>query len=289
MDTPKNIPLPDPAHPSEVRAFLHAADFHPSRVLGQNFLVDRNILGILLDAAGVGPGDRVLEVGPGLGVLTAALLDRGVRLEAVEKDRRLAQWLRERFAGREDFALHEGDALEADWAALCPGPGRVFVSNLPYAIAARLLVELAALPHPPARMVVTVQREVADRMAAAPGTADYGLLSILLQRRYTVATVKHVSPTCFWPPPSVQSSISRLDLREAPLGGEVDEGEFRRILRLAFSQRRKTLARSLRGESRDPAAALAAAGLPATARAEEVSPERWGELVRRLLAARAGD
>lgn len=285
MDTPKNIPpLPDPAHPSEVRAFLREVGFHPSRVLGQNFLIDRNILDIIVAAADVGEGDSVLEVGPGLGVLTEALLAKGVRLDAVEKDHRLAGWLRERFAGREGFSLHEGDALDADWKALCPGPGRVLVSNLPYAIAARLLVDLAALPYPPKRMVVTVQREVADRMAAAPSTADYGLLGILLQRHYAVHPIKHVSPTCFWPPPEVQSTVCRLDLRPTGERGKADETEFRRILRLAFSARRKTLARSLRGEAADVAATLVAAGMDASVRPEELSPRQWDALVCYLSA-----
>jgi 16S rRNA (adenine1518-N6/adenine1519-N6)-dimethyltransferase len=287
MDTPKNsLPLPDPAHPSEVRAFLRGAEFHPSRVLGQNFLVDRNILEIILAAAGVGAGDEVIEVGPGLGVLTGALLERGARLAAIEKDHRLAAWLRERYGERENFTLHEGDALEADWGALCPGPGRVLVSNLPYAIAARLLVDVAALEHPPARMVVMVQREVADRMTAAPSTADYGLLGILLQRRYAVSAVKNVSASCFWPPPEVQSTVCRLDLRPGARGSSEEEAEFRRILRLAFSRRRKTLARSLRGEVSDPVAALSGAGLPASARPEELSPEQWGALVDKIAAMR---
>lgn len=287
MDTPKNsFPLPDPAHPSEVRAFLREAEFHPSRVLGQNFLVDRNILEIIVAAAGVGEGDEAIEVGPGLGVLTGALLDRGVRLAAIEKDHRLAAWLRERFGGRENFTLHEGDALEADWGALCPGPGRVLVSNLPYAIAARLLVDVAALENPPVRMVVMVQREVADRMTAAPSTPNYGLLGILLQRRYAVAAVKNVSASCFWPPPEVQSTVCRLDLLPGARGSAEEEAEFRRILRLAFSRRRKTLARSLRGETADPAGVLAAVGLPATARPEELSPGQWGEVVKRLAEAR---
>ena len=285
MDTPKNsLPLPDPAHPSEVRAFLRDAEFHPSRVLGQNFLVDRNILDIILAAAGAGEGDEAIEVGPGLGVLTGALLDRGVRLAAIEKDHRLAAWLRERFGGRQNFTLHEGDALEADWGALCPGPGRVLVSNLPYAIAARLLVDVAALENPPARMVVMVQREVADRMGAAPSTPDYGLLGILLQRHYAVAAVKNVSASCFWPPPEVQSTICRLDLLPEGGRGGADEAEFRRILRLAFSRRRKTLARSLRGEVADPAAVLTEAGLPASARPEELSPGKWDILVRAISA-----
>lgn len=286
MDIPKNLQTPDLTHPSEVRSLLLRMDFHPSRILGQNFLIDRNILNILLDAAEIVPADSLLEVGPGLGVLTEALLARGAHLTAIEKDPRLATWLRTRFAAVPNLTLIESDALQCDWPALCPPSAPVkLVANLPYAIAARLLVELTALPSPPRRMVVTVQREVAARLAAAPATADYGLLTILLQRRYAVTTVKHISPTCFWPPPEVHSSISCLDLLPEPLGGPLDEPTFRRILRLAFSQRRKTLARTLRPETADPVAALQQASLPPTARAEELSPLQWARLVQILTSA----
>ena len=156
------------------------------------------------------------------------------------------------------------------------------VANLPYAIAARLLVDLTELPHPPALVVVTIQREVADRLTAVPSTKDYGLLSILLQRRYAITTVKHISRTCFWPPPSVQSSISRLLLREHPLGGEADEASLRHLLRHVFSRRRKMLARSLRDLTDDPLPALAAAGVDPAARAEQLPPETWPALLRAL-------
>ena len=247
--------------PTEVRAILAQLDFHPSRILGQNFLIDRNILNILL---------------------AAAELQQVAAVTAVEKDNRLAPYLRERFAGETKLNLIHADILDCDLPALFPGPGLKLVANLPYAIAARLLVELTALPHPPALIVVTIQREVADRLTAQPSTKDYGLLSILLQRHYAIATVKHISPSCFWPPPEVQSSISKLVRRPAPLGGPADEQALRDLLRHAFSRRRKTLARSLRDLVADPLPALALAGIAPTARAEELPPEKWPALLNAL-------
>ena len=273
---------PNLTRPSEVRALLTQLDFHPSRILGQNFLIDRNILNILLEAAELQPTDTVVEVGPGLGVLTGALLERAAAVTAVEKDRRLAPYLREHFAGEPRLTLLESDILDCDFPALFPQPGLKLVANLPYAIAARLLVELTAIPHPPALIVVTIQREVADRLAAQPSTDDYGLLSILLQRHYAIATVKHISPSCFWPPPEVQSSISKLVRRPEPLGGPADELALRGLLRHAFSRRRKTMARSLRDLVFNPLPALATAGIAPTARAEEVPPAAWPVLLRAL-------
>ncbi len=278
---------PNLTRPSEVRALLTQLDFHPSRVLGQNFLIDRNILNILLDAAELRPDDAVVEVGPGLGVLTAALLERAAAVTAVEKDNRLAPYLRARFADEPRLTLIHSDVLECDLPALFPRPGGKLVANLPYAIAARLLVELTALPHPPATIVVTIQREVADRLAAAPATDDYGLLSILMQRHYAVATVKHVAPSCFWPPPEVHSSIAKLVRRPAPLGGPADELALRDLLRHAFSRRRKTMARSLRDLVAAPLPALAQAGIAPAARAEELAPEAWPALLRALPPANA--
>ena len=273
---------PNLTRPSEVRALLAQLDFHPSRVLGQNFLIDRNVLNILLDAAELGPADAVVEVGPGLGVLTGALLSRAAAVTAVEKDNRLAPYLRERFGDRPNLTLIHADALACDFPALFPRPGMKLVANLPYAVAARLLVELTAIPHPPELIVVTIQREVADRLEAAPSTDDYGLLSILMQRHYEIATVKHISPSCFWPPPEVQSSIARLELRPEPLGGPADELALRNLLRHAFSRRRKTMARSLRDLAENPLPALAAAGIAPTARAEELPPGTWPALLRAL-------
>jgi len=277
---------PNLTRPSEVRTLLAQLDFHPSRLLGQNFLIDRNILNILLGAADLQSNDTVVEVGPGLGVLTDALLERVATLTAIEKDNRLAPYLRERFADHPKLTLLHSDILDCDFPALFPRPGIKLVANLPYAIAARLLVELTAIPHPPALIVVTIQREVAARLTAVPGGKDYGLLSILLQRHYAIKTVKHIAPSCFWPQPTVQSSISRLALRPDPLGGPADELALRNLLRHCFSRRRKTMTRSLRDLVPDPLPALDAAGIEPAARAEQLPPEVWPELLRALPSNR---
>lgn len=275
-------PPPNLTRPSDVRALLAQLNFHPSRVLGQNFLIDRNILTILLATAELVPEDRVVEVGPGLGVLTDALLERVAWVTAIEKDNRLAPYLRKRFAGHPTLTLIHADILDCDLATLFARPGLKLVANLPYAIAARLLVDLVATPHPPARIVVTIQREVADRLGAGPSSKDYGLLSILMQRHYAIRTVKHISPTCFWPVPGVQSSIVCLVVRDTPQGGAADEAGLRHLLRHAFSRRRKTMARSLRDLVADPRPALDAVGIAPTARAEELPPATWPALWRAL-------
>jgi len=277
MTEPLNL-----TRPSEVRTLLAQLDFHPSRLLGQNFLIDRNILNILLGAADLQLKDHIVEVGPGLGVLTDALLERVATVTAIEKDNRLTPYLRERFADHPKLTLLHSDILDCDFPSLFPQPGIKLVANLPYAIAARLLVDLTATPHPPALIVITIQREVAARLSAAPGGKDYGLLSILLQRHYAIETVKHIAPSCFWPQPTVQSSISRLTLRPEPLGGAADELALRDLLRHCFSRRRKTMARSLRDLVPAPLPALEAAGIEPTARAEQLPPEAWPTLLQAL-------
>lgn len=273
---------PKLTRPSEVRALLTQLDFRPSRVLGQNFLIDRNILDILLNAAELDAHDFVLEVGPGLGVLTEELIERCRAVVAIEKDNRLAPYVADLFSGAANFTLIHSDVMDVDLNDVFTAADGKLAANLPYAIAARLLVELVYVRFPPAKMVVTIQREVADRIAAAPGTPDYGTLSILLQRHYAPKIIKHISPSCFFPPPEVQSSIILLERRGAPLGGAADEKQLNQLVKSAFQQRRKTLSRALRDYAPDMAAVLEAAGIAPTARAETVPPELWAALCRAL-------
>jgi 16S rRNA (adenine1518-N6/adenine1519-N6)-dimethyltransferase len=268
--------------PTQVRGLLEALGIRPSRSLGQNFLVDANVLRILVDAADLSGADRVLEVGPGLGVLTEALAARVGRLVAVEKDRRLAAHLAQRFADNPAVEIICGDMLKQRFDELGGGTLRTVVANLPYRPGTRILVDLLRSASPPERMVLTVQREVADRLSAPVGTKEYGLLSVWVRRLYDVALVKEVSPTCFWPAPAVTSAIVRLERHDRLALPEKAAETFYALTRHAFSLRRKQLATALR---RAPAALrmdgetcrdwLAGEGLPGDVRPEAVDVRAW--------------
>ncbi len=280
--------------PSQVRDLLRRLDFQPSRVLGQNFLIDGNTLRIMVDLVGATSGDIVLEVGPGLGVLTAPLLERAQRVIAVEKDRRLFEHLHTRFTGVDALTLVHGDILEILPAQKLLGQITKVASNLPYSIAGRFLVDLSLASPPPPLAVLTVQQEVADRITAAHGVKAYGALSVFLQTAFRVRTHRTVPPSCFFPRPQVQSAIVVLERREEAKGGDPSAGTFRQLVRHAFSQRRKQLAvllsrapGSLRLPKEEAIAELQAMGLKADARPEEVAPEGWLELARRLAARNA--
>ena len=269
--------------PSDVRALLAAMDFHPSRLLGQNFLIDANILNILFEAAALTPRDAVLEVGPGLGVLTEGLLERAGRVVAVEKDSRLFQWLENTYAQSPKLGLIHSDILDVDLTPLLAGGVNKCVANLPYAIASRFLVELMGAARAPERIVVTVQLEVAERLAAAPGTHDYGLISVLAQLAYTVSIHKRISPTCFWPAPEVTSAILLMVRRDEPLVAVDDRAALLQLLKLCFSKRRKQIGATLRGEKfADVDRILADLAIPPMARPENLAPADWAGLSRRL-------
>ncbi len=230
----------------------------------------------LVEAAGVGPGEMVVEVGPGLGGLTESLVEAGARVQAIEKDRALWAYLKERFAGR-PVELIEGDALRFDWASV--PEGSLFVANLPYNVGTRILMDALASGRF-ARLVAMLQREVADRLVARPGSKDYGPLSLKAQHLAGVERLFDVAPGSFFPPPKVTSSVVRL----IPRGVPPDPGYFR-FLDQAFAQRRKTLRKNLEAAGYDRAAienALKALGLDPRVRAEAVGPEAFRALYRLL-------
>ena len=265
----------------EVRAWCLARGFHPNRTLGQNFLVDRNILEAIVAETGVGPGSRALEVGPGLGVLTEGLLRRGARVTAVEKDPALAAWLRESLCAEYPGALTlvEGDALEADWGALLAGGCDAFASNLPYSVGTRILMTLLARPDAPRRLVLLVQREVADRLAAPPGTHARGTASVWAQLDYDVRLARLVRPTCFWPPPEVTSAVVTLTRHGRSALGEPAKATLRALAKHLFTQRRKQLGAVLR-KSPEPWRGIdpAAAGIDPARRAETLTLPEWEAL-----------
>ena len=272
---------------SEVREFLIARDFHPSRALGQNFLVDRNILALIVRHAGIVADEHVLEIGPGLGALTGLLLDAGARVTAIEKDRRLCEYLRDIFVDRSDLELIEGDALDRDLPALLAGGIHAVVANLPYSSGSRMLVELCEAPAAPARLCVTVQQEVAERLTARPGSRPCGLLTMLCGYRFDCAMVHTISPSCFWPRPAVGSAVVVLTRTRPALPADA-EAHFRACVHHAFTHRRKQLA-TIFAHAQEPLAMppdacrawLRAQGLPETARPEDLSVVHW-----RALAAR---
>jgi 16S rRNA (adenine1518-N6/adenine1519-N6)-dimethyltransferase len=253
----------------------------PKKGLGQHFLVDENILGVIGRLSDLAPGDVVLEVGPGPGLLTRYLADRVRLVHAVEVDRSLEQSLRESLGERANVSLIWGDALRIDLAELEPAPAKL-VANLPYNVATPLVVE--SLEHAPSlrRWCVMVQREVADRFFAEPRTKAYGAVSVLVQLAARKVGFHPVPPTVFRPRPRVESALVAFERHATASIADV-----RPVVEASFAHRRKTLANSaaLAGLTSRARAeeALRAVGRPATARAEELEPRdfvRLAELLR---------
>ncbi len=238
----------------------------PKKRLGQHFLTDRHYLDRIVAEIAPQPGDAMVEIGPGPGALTERLAAVVRPLHVIEIDRDLAAALRARFP-EDAVAVHEGDALEFDFARL-PSGLRV-VGNLPYNVSTPLLFHVARFATRIRDCVFMLQKEVVERMVAAPGTADYGRLSVALQYRFAMALAFRVPPGAFTPPPKVDSAIVRM----VPLGEgrrtARDEAAFARIVMAAFSQRRKTLRNALRGLADE--AAFARAGIDPARRGETLS------------------
>ena len=235
---------------------------------GQNFLVAPDIVASIVSAIAPAPGDRLVEIGPGLGALTAPLLEHLAQLHVVEIDRDLIARLRQRFAP-ERLIIHEGDALQFDFASLADGPnGLRVVGNLPYNISTPLLFHLAGYANQVRDMHFMLQKEVVDRMVSAPGSPAYGRLSVMLQYRYAMEKLFLVPPEAFEPAPKVASAIVRMTpLPMADLAA-CDATIFARVVSAAFGQRRKMLRNTLReliGENE-----LAALSIQPTVRAEEL-------------------
>jgi 16S rRNA (adenine1518-N6/adenine1519-N6)-dimethyltransferase len=270
-----------PAQPSLRR--MRAFAIRPNRDLGQNFLIDSNILDVIGRAAELGPDDVVLEVGGGLGVLSEFLAERVRFVHVVELDPKLEPPLRDALDPHPNTALHLGDAVKLDLAALDPAPTKV-VANLPYGVAATVILRTIEVLPEAHTWVAMVQREVGERFAAQAGTAAYGVPSVLAQLACDVRVLRPVSRNVFHPVPNVDSVLVGLTRR-----GPAASPRLRRLVQAGFAHRRKALARSLSlapGAPRqlrdDVRAALEAMGRPADARAETLPPEAWRELDGRL-------
>jgi 16S rRNA (adenine1518-N6/adenine1519-N6)-dimethyltransferase len=254
----------------------------PKRELGQHFLVDENILRVIERLAALGDDDVVLEIGAGLGVLTGFLADRVAFVHAVEVDRSLEPQLRARLAGRRNVDLVVDDALALPLRELEPAPTKL-VSNLPYAIATPIVVEsLDGLPTV-GSWCVMVQREVADRLVAAPGTKTYGAASVLVQLTAERTGFHPVARSCFWPPPNVDSALVALR-RTRRWGPEF--AHLKQLVQAAFGHRRKTLPNALElagvASRSDAIAALRSLGRDADTRAESLAPEELLALAEAL-------
>ena len=285
---PPTVTPPSPAR--LVRAFLDRHGLRPRKSLGQHFLIDAGALRRIADAAELTPADLVVEVGPGPGTLTRELLARAGSVVAVEKDERAAEGLREGYAGDPRLQVITADMVDANPAGLTGGAPYTVVANLPYYAAAPILRRFLEASHPPRRLVVLLQREVAESAAAAPGAMS--LLSVAVQVYAAARIVGHVKPGSFLPPPKVDSSIVRLDPYPRPRGfapGEADA--FFDVVRAGFGTRRKQLANALThglGEDRARiAAALDGAGVDPKRRAETLTIDEWGALYRAIQETRA--
>lgn len=235
----------------QIRATLDAHGCAPKKSLGQNFLIDRNLVSKLADEAGVGDGDLVLEVGPGTGTLTGELLGRGCSVIACELDDGLAGAVRERFGELDRFSLVHGDCLarkrelSREVAALIAGRPFDLVANLPYQAATPLMLTLLA-QHPGCRgMAVTIQKEVADRLLASPGSKAYGSISVVAQSSAKVSRIANLPNDCFWPKPNVTSAMVRLERLAVPLTPDIQG--LADFCQQTFAGRRKQLGGLLRG------------------------------------------
>jgi 16S rRNA (adenine1518-N6/adenine1519-N6)-dimethyltransferase len=270
--------------PPRVRELLARHELRPRKALGQHYLADPNTARKVARLGGIEPGETVLEVGPGLGSLTLALRQAGAAVVAVEADARLLPALAEVLGEDPLVRVELADALRVDLAALAPGARRL-VANLPYNIAATLVLKVLAEAPAIAHQVVMVQREVGERLAAAPGSAAYGAPSVKLAAQATARVLAPVSRRVFVPEPHVDSVLLEVSRRRHPAVAGLDPAELGRVIDAAFGQRRKTLRNALRGLGLDAAGVEAlgrAAGVDLGLRAERLDVAGFAALARQV-------
>jgi len=275
--------------PKDVKDWCREHGFHPSRALGQNFLIDRNSLDAIITTSGAAVGQRILEIGPGLGVLTQALLQTGAYVTAIEKDHRLARFLRDsllpQFPNR--LTLIEGDMLRQNLDELLPGISAV-VANLPYSVGTRILVDLALHSLAPATLTLLLQTEVAERLIAPENHSERALLSVWIQRLYDVRLAQKIPPTCFYPRPEVDSTLIHLIRHNRHPLTPAQAALFANLTRHAFTHRRKQLLPLLRSLKTLPDAALqnlfATLNLDPKTRPEQLSVSTWCNLAIQFSA-----
>jgi 16S rRNA (adenine1518-N6/adenine1519-N6)-dimethyltransferase len=259
---------------SEIRATLREIGVSPVKTLGQNFLHDQNLARWIVDQAQITPADYVVEIGPGLGALTTFLLQKEARVLAIEKDARLANFLRSRFGG-ERLEIVNTDALKFDSSVLFAHRSVKVIGNLPYNISSPLLLKFLEYPSPMSMCLFMLQREMAMRLSASPGTHDYGALTLRVQLHHRVKYLRTVSETVFVPRPDVDSAVVQLVPRDPDELPEHDDELFLKLIRIGFSQRRKQLRKLLREYAPDWNTLASCLNIDPNARAEELSLLQW--------------
>ena len=289
FSNPKRSGAAKLTNPSVIKALLNDLGHRPNKGLGQNYLIDGNIIDIIVRAADISPGDRLLEIGPGLGALTQALLATGAPLTAIEKDLTMATHINHTF---QSVVLIEPDVLDVDLSNLFSSPGGIprptanapgafgwkVVANLPYSVGSRFIVNALEATPLPEKMVFMVQKEVGDRLTAQPGSKTYGPLAIWSQLNYEVKSIKKVSPTCFMPAPKVWSAVVRFEKRASPLAEVQDYARFKRLVKTAFTQRRKQIGSNLRKNLPEFFQGLEKSGIDPATRPEQITIEQWAAL-----------
>ncbi len=258
--------------------------------LGQNFLVDKNVVANIISAAGIVEGERVLEIGPGTGLLTCALLEAGAKVVAIEKDDELCKRLKQEFAENEDFTLIEADALEVDFIELSKkyATRLKVVSNLPYNISGPVMAKFLENYRAFSGFILMLQKEVAQRFAATSGTKAYGILSVLIRAYGSARMLFDVSPNSFKPRPKVTSTVVGITLFEdsaIPITDDALYPVLRQVVRAAFGQRRKTLLNALKALGCEPEVltdALASVDIDPKRRGETLSFEEFLNLAKEL-------
>jgi 16S rRNA (adenine1518-N6/adenine1519-N6)-dimethyltransferase len=274
---PPGAQLPRLTNPSVIRALLDSLGHRPNKGLGQNYLIDGNILGIIVAAAEISETDQLLEIGPGLGALTQALTATGAPLTVIEKDETMARHIAGTFP---DVKRIEQDVLDVNLNELFAGGINKIVANLPYSVGSRFIVNAVEAAPLPEKMVFMVQKEVADRLTAQPGGKAYGPLAIWCQLTYDVKNIKNVSPTCFMPAPKVWSAVVRFEKRAVPRAEVPDYARFKKLIKLAFTQRRKQIGSNLRKNAPEFFQGLEPCGIDPATRPEQIPIEQWARLAR---------
>lgn len=289
--TDSNRPPEGPHSLDSPRAILSRHGLRPKKAWGQNFLADASVQSRIADLTRAGEGDTVVELGAGLGHLTSQLVGRGAKVVAVERDRELAPVLRQELEAYPELLVMEADAKTVDLVALAKDAGQrlVLCGNLPYHLSSPIIFH--ALDHHQLlrRLVVLLQREVAERIAAKADTPEYGLLSVLLQNVADVEVALKVSRKAFVPPPEVESAVLVAEFRDELRAPVLDERRFRQLVKAAFAQRRKTLSNALKAvfDKQAVEEAFATTGIEGQRRGETLTVEEFAALERALGAAGA--